>query len=66
MRDEWWEFAVRHQMYLLEARFAYSCRHGYKINKANMELERMLGWLPVFPSSIKFEKDLVKKNSTIG
>ena len=65
LRDEWWEYRVRHQMYLLEARFAYSCKHGYSIDKANKKLERMLQSLPVFPSSIKFEKELEEKNSKL-
>ena len=61
LRNEWWELAVRHQMYLAEARFAYACRHGYSLDKANEALQHMLEGIPVFPSSIKFEADLTAK-----
>ena len=54
MRDCWWEYCLRHQMHMLEARLAYACKHGFNMETANSILIRMLKGVPEFPSSIEF------------
>lgn len=50
-------------MYLLEARLAYACKHGFSIDTANKILVEMLKWLPEFPSSKQFGEKVERQTS---
>lgn len=62
LRDEFWEFSLRHNLHLLEARYAYICKHGYPLTVANREIAKVGSSLPPLPSTLRMEREERRKD----